>query len=493
MGHDVRNYIAGEWIGSQTGKVVENINPADTTEVLGTAPLQDVATLERAIDAAKEAFPAWRKVPAPKRGAILFKAHRILTARAEELAQVMTREEGKTLAESRGEILKSLALLEFIAGEGRRIGGETLPSEMPNTFCYTTRVPRGVVAVITPWNFPVAIPVWKIAPALVTGNTVVFKPATVTPWTAEIVVEAFVEAGVPPGVLNFITGPGSSVGEALLSHPTIEAISFTGSNEVGMHLYEVAAKSGKAVQCEMGGKNPIVVLEDADLELAAVAAVQGAFGSTGQRCTATSRVVVAKAVADDLVTRIVAHARKIVVGNGLREGVTMGPSVDEAQMRTVLGLIRKAREEGAHFALGGERLTGSEYDRGYFVAPTVLTGITPDMTIAQEEVFGPVLSVLEAGGFEEALAIANNVRFGLTSSIYTRNVNRVFQFLDDIETGIVHVNSPTVGGEAQLPFGGVKATGIGPREQGKTAIEFYTELKTVYVDYTGRVRETKIY
>ncbi len=493
MGHDVRNYVAGEWIGTQTGKVVKNINPADTDEVIGTAPLQDVAVLERAIEAAAAAFPAWRKVPAPRRGAILFEAHRILTSRADDLARVMTREEGKTLAESRGEILKSLALLEFMAGEGRRIGGETLPSEMPNTFCYTTRVPHGVVAAITPWNFPVAIPVWKIAPALVAGNCVVFKPATVTPWTAEMVVEAFVDAGVPPGVLNFITGSGRTVGEALLHHPTIKAISFTGSNEVGMHLYEVASGSGKAVQCEMGGKNPIVVLADADLDLAAVAAVQGAFGSTGQRCTATSRVVVERSVASALVERIVSHAGEIVVGNGLREGVTMGPCVDEGQMRTVLSYIEKAREEGAEFALGGDRLSGPEYDRGYFVAPTVVTGVTPEMTIAQEEVFGPVLSVIEVDGFEEALSVANGVRYGLTSSIYTRDVNRVFQFLDDIETGIVHVNSPTVGGEAQLPFGGMKATGIGPREQGKTAIEFYTELKTVYVDYTGQVRQTKIY
>jgi aldehyde dehydrogenase (NAD+) len=491
--HDIRNHVGGEWIGSATGKTTANINPADTDEVLGQVPLQDRETARRAIAAAKAAFPAWRATPGPKRGAILFKALSTLGKRAEELARAMTLEEGKTLAEARGEVQKSFNVLEFIAGEGRRLRGETLPSEMPSTVAYTVREPLGVVSIITPWNFPVAIPVWKIAPALVCGNTVVFKPATLTPWCGEILVEAFLEAGLPAGVLNFVTGSGGVVGEELISHPDVRAVSFTGSNDVGMHLYEVAARTGKKVQCEMGGKNPVVVLADADLELAADAICQGAFGSTGQRCTATSRVVVEAPVLEKLTALVLERAKRVVVGNPLREGVTMGPSVDQSQMETVLQGIEIAKREGAKVLLGGARLQTEETRRGFFIAPTVLAGITPTMTVAQEELFGPVLAILPVKDAEQAIEVANGVRYGLSSSIFTRDVNRVFSFLDRIETGITHVNSPTVGGEAHLPFGGTKATGIGAREQGSTAIEFYSELKTVYIDFTGQVRQTKIY
>jgi aldehyde dehydrogenase (NAD+) len=491
--HDIRNHIAGEWVGAGAGESAPNVNPANTEEILGQVPLQDRDTARRAIAAARSALPEWRATPGPRRGAILFQAHRILQGRAEELALAMTREEGKTLAESRGEVTKSLNVLEYIAGEGRRLAGETLQSEMPNTLCYTVREPVGVVSIITPWNFPVAIPIWKMAPALVAGNSVVFKPATLTPWTGEIIVQAFLEAGVPPGALSFITGPGRTVGEELISHPDVRAVSFTGSTEVGLHLYEVAARTGKKVQCEMGGKNPVVVLRDADLDLAAEAICQGAFGSTGQRCTATSRVVVEEAVAAALTEKIVDRARKIVVGDGLGEGVTMGPSVDASQMETVLSYLEIARQEGARTLLGGHRLEDEATRRGFFVAPTVLGEVTPQMRVAREEIFGPVLSILQVRDFDRALEVANSVPFGLSSSVFTRDVNQVFAFLDQIETGITHVNSPTVGGEAHLPFGGVKATGIGVREQGSTAIEFYTELKTVYVDYTGRARQTKIY
>ncbi len=493
MGHNIKNYIAGEWISTAADKTIQNINPANCEESLGEVPLQDRQTAQQAIAAAKSAFPAWRNTPAPKRGAILFEALHILQKRADDLARVMTREEGKILVEARGEVAKSLNLLEFIAGEGRRLAGETMPSEMPSTFAYTLRQPLGVVSLITPWNFPVAIPVWKLAPALVSGNTVVFKPATLTPWSAEMVVEAFVEAGLPPGVLNFITGSGGKVGEELISHPDVEAISFTGSNEVGMHLNEVAARTGKKVQCEMGGKNPVVVMRDADLELAADGICQGAFGSTGQRCTATSRVVVEEAVAEELTGLIVERVEKMVVGDGLREGVSMGPSVDAGQMETVLGLLEVARKEGAKFMTGGKRLEEAELSKGFFIAPTVLTEVTPEMTVAQEELFGPVLSILKVNGFEEAMKVANGVRFGLASSIYTADVKQVFDFIDQIETGITHVNSATVGGEAQMPFGGIKETGIGPREQGNTAVDFYTELKSVYVDFTGTARQSKIY
>ena len=492
MGHNVKNYIAGEWVESASDTTIDNTNPADTREVLGSVPLQDRETARAAIAAAKAAFPAWRATPAPRRGAILFEAFKILTARAGELARAMTMEEGKTLAEAKGEVAKSLNVLEFMAGEGRRIAGQTLPSEMPATFAYTQREPLGVVSIITPWNFPVAIPVWKMAPALVAGNAVVFKPATLTPWTAEMVVQAFVEAGVPPGVLNFITGSGGKVGEELISHPDVEAVSFTGSNDVGMHLYKTAARGGKKVQCEMGGKNPVVVLRDADLDLAAEGICQGAFGSTGQRCTATSRVVVEREVADALIERILPRVDRIVTGNGLKEGVTMGPSVDAGQMETVVGYLQTSRDEKARFLRGGERLMDEEHRHGFFVAPTLLE-ITPEMTVAREEIFGPVLSVIRVDGFDEAMRVANDVPFGLSASIYTADVTRSFQFIDGIQVGIVHVNSPTVGGEAQLPFGGVKETGIGPREQGNTAIEFYTELKTVYIDFTGKARDTKIY
>ena len=382
MAHNVRNYIAGEWIESASDTTIDNVNPADTREVLGKVPLQDRETAGQAVAAAKAAFPAWRSTPAPRRGAILSEAFKLLSARIDELARAMTLEEGKTLAESRGEVTKSLNLLEFMAGEGRRIAGQTLPSEMPATFAYTQREPLGVVSLITPWNFPVAIPVWKIAPALVSGNTVVFKPATLTPWTGELVVQAFVDAGLPPGVLNFVTGAGSKVGEELISHPDVAAISFTGSNDVGMHLYETAARRGKKVQCEMGGKNPVVVLRDADLDLAAEGICQGAFGSTGQRCTATSRVVVEQAVAGALTERILARVDKVVVGNGVREGVTMGPSVDAGQMETVLGYLATSRDEKAKFLRGGERLMDDEHKHGFFVAPTLLE-ITKEMTVAR--------------------------------------------------------------------------------------------------------------
>ena len=490
MGYDVRAYIDGEWIaGAERG---QNTNPANG-DVLGTYPKLGKDETLRAIAAARAAYPAWRQTPAPRRAEILWKALRLLDERRDELAEALTREEGKSLADSKGEVQKSYNILEFIAGEGRRLNGETVPSELPNTLAYTVREPLGTVAIVTPWNFPVAIPVWKIAPALVSGNTVVFKPASLTPWTAELVTRLFVDAGLPKGVLNLVTGSGGAVGDTLVNDPRIAAISFTGSNEVGTRLYHTAAGRGAKVQCEMGGKNPIVVLDDADLELAAIATAQGAFGSTGQRCTATSRAVVMESVADAFVQRVVALAKEVVVGDGMDPKVSMGPCVDEGQMQTVLKYIGVAKDDGARLLCGGERLGGAAYERGFFVAPTVFDHVTRTMRIAQEEVFGPVLSVLRVKTFEEAIEVANDCAYGLTSSIYGRDVNRIFQFLDRIETGITHVNSPTMGGEAQLPFGGVKATGVGHREMGRTAIEFYTELKTVYVDFTGQARTSKVY
>jgi acyl-CoA reductase-like NAD-dependent aldehyde dehydrogenase len=490
MGYDVRAHINGEWVA---GPAADNINPADSDAPLGTYPKLGRPDTEAAIAAAQAAFPAWRALPAPQRGKILSRALALFDARRDEIARALTLEEGKILSEAQGEVQKAYNVLEFAIAEGRRMGGHTLPSEMPSTFAYTVRQPLGVVALITPWNFPVAIPMWKLAPALIAGNTVVFKPASLTPWTAELLVRVFVDAGLPKGVLNMVTGGGATVGDALVSDPRVRAISFTGSNDVGLHLYSLAAKRGARVQCEMGGKNPLVVLDDADLDMAALATAQGAFGSTGQRCTATSRAIVQASVADAFVERVVAHARKVVAGSGLDPKSTMGPSVDAGQLRTVLDYIAIGDKEGAKRLCGGERLTDGALARGFFPAPTVFDHVRSGMRIAQEEIFGPVLSVLRVGTFEEALAVANDVPYGLSSSVYCRDINRVMRFIEAIETGITHVNSPTMGGEAQVPFGGSKATSVGHREMGTTAIEFYTELKSAYIDFTGRARDTKVY
>ena len=491
MSYNVQAHINGEWIS--TKETTNNINPANTDEILGTSPMLTKEDTLRAIDAAEKAYPAWRATPAPKRADILFKVLQLMDERREELAQALTLEEGKTIAESRGEVQKSYNILEFICGEGRRLNGETVPSEMPNTVAYTVKEPMGVVGLITPWNFPVAIPVWKIAPALVTGNTVVFKPAPQTPWTGELVTRLFLDAGLPQGVLNLVMGGDQDVGATLVNDARIKAVSFTGSNAVGNLINTQCSNRGAKVQCEMGGKNPIVVFDDADVELAAVATAQGAFGSTGQRCTATSRAIVMNNIADQFVERVKELAGEVVAGNGMDEKTSMGPSIDEEQMQSVLDYIDIAKNEGAQLVCGGERFNEGDLAKGFFVKPTMFDQVRPEMRIAQEEAFGPVLSVIRVETPEEAIEVANNVEYGLTSSVYSNDVNRVFRFLDKIETGITHVNSPTMGGEAQLPFGGVKATGIGHREMGKTAIEFYTELKTVYIDFTGQARESKVY
>jgi aldehyde dehydrogenase (NAD+) len=427
------------------------------------------------------------------RGQILYKVQRRMEERRQELAETLTREEGKTLAESRGEVQRAINVVEFFAGEARRITGETIPSELPNNFCYTVKQPVGPVAVITPWNFPVAIPIWKLAPALVSGNTVVFKPASLTPLTAAVLAEIFEESGVPPGVLNLVYGGGRDVGDTIVRHPAIQAVSFTGSNDVGVGLYQAAASRGIKCQCEMGGKNPIVILADADLDLAVESTVQGAFGSTGQRCTATSRAVVVDRIAGEFVERLAARTESLVVGNGLDPATNVGPSVDEKQLETVLSYVAVGQREGARLVRGGTRVTDGGRDRGLFVAPAIFDRVDANMRIAQEEIFGPVLSVIRVPDVESALRVANGVRFGLSASIYTSDVAAMFRFVDRLEAGIVHVNSPTVGGEAHIPFGGMKATGVGLREMGRVAIDFYTELKVVYVDYTGGVRKTNVY
>lgn len=487
-----RNYINGRWVESKSPNVVERRNPANTDEVVARIPLATRQETKEAIVAAKAALPAWRETPAPERGNILFKAARLMQEQKEELARLLTREEGKALKDALGEVQRSINITEFMAGEARRLTGETLPSELPKNFSYTIRQPVGVVGVITPWNFPVAIPVWKIAPALVGGNTVVFKPATLTPLTAMRAVQIFEEAGLPPGALNLVMGSGKDTGDEIVTNPHVHALSFTGSNEVGSRLYGAGALGMKKCQCEMGGKNPIVILADADLHLAMESALFGAFASTGQRCTATSRVIIEEQIADQWVGMLVERAKKFVVGDGLEPGVEMGPSVDENQMNTVLRYIEIGKRE-AELKCGGERLTGARYDKGWFVAPTVFDHVRAGSSIAQDEIFGPVLSVIRVKNFDEALDAANSVRYGLTSSIYSTDSNKIFEFIDKIEAGMAHVNSPTVGGEAHVPFGGTKGTSVGPKEVGRSALDFYTELKIVYIDYTGRKRESSIY
>ena len=488
-----RNFIGGKWVESSSSKSVNNLNPANIDDVIGTNRQATREEARAAVEAAAEALHEWRRTPPPARGKIVAQAARLMEAAKEELAQILTREEGKTIAESRGELQRSINVAEFCAGESRRMNGETIFSELPSNFVYTIKQPLGVVACVTPWNFPVAIPTWKIAPALVAGNTVVFKPATLTPATAVRIVEIFEEAGIPPGVLNLILGSGSDAGDEIVGHPAVKAVSFTGSNPVGIRLYEQVSRRGAKCQCEMGGKNPVVILEDCDMELAVENTAQGAFGSSGQRCTATSRAVVIDKIADEFVERVAKRAQSMRIGDGLDPQTEMGPSVDENQFNTVLEYLNIGREDGATLVCGGERATGNGLDKGYFVKPTVFDKVTADMRIAREEIFGPVLSVMRVKDFEEAMTVANDTEFGLSSSIFTNDVVRMFRFVDEIETGMTHINSPTTGGEAHIPFGGIKGTGIGEREQGSTALDFYTELKVVYVDYTGRKREGNLY
>src|SRR5712691_4304617 len=471
-----RNFIGGKWIESSSTKTVNNVNPANTDDIIGTVHRCTSAEARAAVEAAAEAFHSWRATPAPARGKIVAQAARLMEEAKEDLAQLLTREEGKTIGEARGEVQRSINVAEFCAGESRRMNGETIFSELPSNFVYTIKQPLGVVACVTPWNFPVAIPTWKIAPALVAGNTVVFKPATLTPATAVRIVEIFERAGVPPGVLNLVLGSGSDAGDEIINHPAVKAVSFTGSNPVGIRLYEQVSRRGAKVQCEMGGKNPVVILEDADMDLTVESTAQGAFGSSGQRCTATSRAIVVNQVADEFVDRISKRAQSMRLGDGMDPQTEMGPSVDESQFKTVLDYINIGREDGATLICGGERATGNGLDKGYFVRPTVFDHVTPDMRIAREEIFGPVLGVIRVKDFEEAMQVANDTEYGLSSAIFTNDAARIFRFVDEIETGMTHINSPTTGGEAHIPFGGIKGTGICDREQGSTALDFIATI-----------------
>jgi alpha-ketoglutaric semialdehyde dehydrogenase len=482
------SYVNGKWYHPSSRQISRNINPADTADVIAEFPLAGADDVRLAVDAAVAAARSWRKTPGPERGRVLWRAADIARRRTDEIAQTLTREEGKILKEAKGEVLKGIAVLEYNAGAGFRMHGQTLPSESRDTFTYTLRQPLGAVGLIAPWNFPWAIPVWKSAPAIVSGNTVVYKPSELTPATSALLAEIYEEAGLPPGVFNMVVGKGSIVGEAMVAAPELRAISFTGSNSVGGALYVKAAQRGAKVTCEMGGKNAVIVMPDADLDKAAVAIHGGAFGSTGQRCTATSRVIAHPDIKAKLVDRLVAMAEKIKLGPGLDQSSDMGPSVDEKQWSTVMNYVEVAKSEGARLLTGGTR--PDSLKQGYFVEPTIFDGVAPTMRIFKEEVFGPVLAIATASNIDEALRFANGVEYGLTTSIFTENISNVMRFIDDVETGMVHVNEPTVGGEAQLPFGGTKSTGVGEREMAEDGLNFFTEIKTVFINYSGNAEKS---
>ena len=479
----IKNLINGQWVESASGATARTCNPAKTTEEVSVYPLSALKDAQQAIEAACEAFPKWAQTPPPQRGAILDKAGQIIDARQEDMARALTQEEGKTFTEAKGEVIRARDIFKYFGGEGWRVGGQVLPSNTPNELLYSKREPLGVVTIITPWNFPIAIPAWKIAPALVYGNAVVFKPAFQTPLIASLLVEALVEAGLPAGVLNFITGRGAEIGDEIVANKIIQGISFTGSYQVGTGIYAKAIPNLTRVQLEMGGKNPMVVLNDADLGLAVKLAVTGGFGLTGQACTATSRVIVEEGIAAPFVDALAQAARTMKVGDGLEPDVQMGPASSHSQLETDLEFIQIGKTEGARLVAGGERITGQD-NHGYFVQPTVFDQVEPGMKIAQEEIFGPVISVLQARDLDDAIEKANGIVFGLSAGVVTRDLKRALSFADRIQAGVVKINEPTTGLALQAPFGGFKHSSANTfKEQGPAAVEFYTRTKTVYVGY----------
>ncbi len=486
-----QNWIGGRWVPARSGGTRDNIDPA-SGEVLGIFPQSGAEDVDDAVKAAREALPAWRATPAPTRGEILFRAGEILVRRKEEFAREMTPEMGKVLKETRGDVQEAIDMSFYMAGEGRRSFGQTTPSELPNKFAMCLRQPVGVVAAITPWNFPMAIPAWKVMPALVSGNTLVFKSAADTPKSVWNLTKVLEEAGLPPGVMNTIFGNGGEAGAPLVEHPGIDLISFTGSNEVGREISAKAAKGGKRLHLEMGGKNAIIVLDDADLDLALDGIIWSAFGTTGQRCTAASRLIVQRGVLDKFTKLLVARTESLRLGHGLDEGTDVGPLVNEEQLRKVDGYMEVARQDGATIACGGTIANEGPLAKGFFFRPTILTDVRPEMRVAQEEIFGPVAAVIAVDSLKEAVAVNNGVRFGLSTSVYTRDVNQAFRAIEGIDTGVVYVNAGTIGAEVHLPFGGTGDTGNGHREAGQAALDTYTEWKTVYVDYSGKLQRAQI-
>jgi aldehyde dehydrogenase (NAD+) len=488
----LKNFIDGEWVESSTGETFEDRNPADTRDVVAIFQKSAKADVNAAVAAAKRAFLKWRLVPAPRRAEIVFRAAEILIERKEEYAREMTREMGKVLAETRGDVQEAIDAAYYNAGEGRRLFGPTVPSEMPNKFAMAVRQPIGVCGMITPWNFPMAISSWKLLPAIVCGNTCVIKPAQDTPLSTFNLVRALTDAGLPNGVINVVAGFGAEVGTPLAEHPDVRAISLTGSSAVGRIVGGIAAQSFKHCSLELGGKNPMIVLDDANLDLAIEGGLWGAFGTTGQRCTATSRMIVQKGVYRKFVERLVERAKKLKVGNGLDENVQMGPAVNEKQLQTDLSYVEIGKNEGAKLVCGGHRLDQGDYQHGWFMEPTVFTDVNPKMRIAQEEIFGPVVSIIPCNDLDDAIEIANGIEYGLSSALYTKDVNKAFSAIRDLYAGITYINAPTIGAEVHLPFGGTKATGNGHREGGIGAIDFYTEWKSVYVDYSDKLQKAQI-
>lgn len=485
------NHIRGEWVPAESGEFFENRNPADVNDLVGLFPKSSSADVDRAVEAAGAAYDEWRLTPAPKRGEILYRLGLILQDRKEEIARLMTREMGKIIKETRGDVQEGIDTAFYAAGEGRRLFGDTVPVEFRNKFGMSVRNPIGVCGLITPWNFPMAIATWKMFPALICGNTVVLKPASDTPASAVKLVEAAIEAGVPAGVVNLVHGTGSGVGIPLVEHPGVRLISFTGSSAVGRDIGERCGKRLKRLSLELGGKNAQIVMADADLDLALEGALWGAFGTTGQRCTATSRLILHTPIKEKFLAMLVERAKKIRVGDGLDESIEMGPLVNEGQRRTVMEYVEIGRSEGRLVA-GGKPLADGALRGGWFHEPTIFADVAPSARIAQEEIFGPVLAVIDAGDLDDAIGILNGTRYGLSSSIYTRDVNAAFRAIRDIEAGITYVNGPTIGAEVQLPFGGVKDTGNGHREASHTVLDTFSEWKSIYVDFSGRLQKAQI-
>jgi acyl-CoA reductase-like NAD-dependent aldehyde dehydrogenase len=491
MSETFANLIGGRWVPARSGRTFPNLNPA-TGASLGQFPDSEAQDVSDAVAAASEAFRTWRLVPAPKRAEMLFRLGQMLAERKDELAKMATQEMGKILIETRGDVQEAVDMAYLAAGEGRRLYGVTTPSEMPDKWAMSVRVPLGVVGIITPWNFPMAVPTWKIFPALVAGNTVVFKPAEDTPWTAYNLAKLIEAAGFPSGVLNVVFGDGPKAGAALVAHRDVAVISFTGSNEVGTKIATECARLGKRVSLEMGGKNAVIVMEDADLVLAANAIAWSAFGTTGQRCTAASRVIVHEAAHDELVRLVTARAQALKLGDGLDPATEVGPVVNEKQLERVASYVAIGAGEGAERLTGGERATEGALAKGFFFRPTVLANVRADMRVAQEEIFGPVLSVIRVRNFDEAVEVNNRTPYGLSSSIFTQDVGTAFRAMRDLDTGIVYVNHGTTGAETHLPFGGVRGTGNGHREAGHTMLDAFTEWKSLYVDFSGRVQRAQI-
>ncbi|MCU0533496.1 MAG: aldehyde dehydrogenase family protein [Hydrococcus sp. Prado102] len=486
------NYINGQWLPSNTRDTAESRNPADWRELVATFPRSTASDVNAAVEAARQAYHSWRLVPAPARAELIFRVGELLSLKKEELAYLMSREMGKPLAETRGDVQEGIDCAFYYAGEGRRLFGITTPSELANKFAMTVRMPVGVCALITPWNFPLAIPCWKAMPALVCGNTIILKPAKDTPACATLLIQIFHEAGFPPGVVNLIHGSGGEIGRELVTHPGIDLVSFTGSSKTGAEIGEIAGRTHKRVCLEMGGNNAQVVMEDADLDLALEGALWGAFGTTGQRCTATSRLILHRDIKAEFTQRLLEKTAKLKLGAGINSETDLGPLINSSQRERIRRYMGIARDEGAKILTGGDIARDEELQYGYFFQPTILDEVKSQMRVAREEIFGPVVSLLEVNSFEDAIAILNDTPYGLSSSIYTRDVNRAFQAMRDVETGITYINGPTIGAEVHLPFGGVKQTGNGHREAGSAALDVFCEWKTVYVDFSGRLQRAQI-